>query len=165
MKSLMTGNVRNNCPLQLSVITDSLPEIFKKIISNNRKACSQVKPSSFDSSKIKVRFEDYIKRLVKYSQIESNTLLYTLILIDTFVKKSGIALSDSNLHKIFLISLIVSIKFLEDEIFTEEHYCLMGGLSKDIFAQLEFEYLSLLDYEISVDKEKFEIYYNTFFAN
>lgn len=155
---------KKNCPLQLKSLVDTLPEILQKIIRNNRKSYS-AKPSIFDSKNIKMNFEDYLKRLVKHSQVESNTLLYTLMLIDTFVKRSGIALTDHNLHKVFIISLILSIKFLEDEIFAEEHYCLMAGLSKEIYAQLEYEYLFHLNYEVSIDKEKFETYYNTFFSN
>lgn len=142
-------------------IINTMPGIFNKIITRNVHEKKSMK-SKFDcTSKINISLQNYILRLVKYTNVESNTLIHTLALIDKICTKK-IYLSYKNVHKLFLVALILSIKLLEDEIYADSHYSYAGGISIDELADIESEFLSLIDYRVTIDDDRFMVYYDSF---
>ena len=154
-------NVSNNQSI-ISLLS-MIPTLFNRIITINE-TNGLITKSPFDSNKSKIQFEDYINRLVKHTEVESNTLLFSLMLLDKFSVQSEISFSKLNIHKLFLISLIISIKFLEDVIFEERDYALIAGVNKKELAYLEQEFLIGIDYRVSIDETKFKCYYKCFLS-
>ena len=93
---------------------------------------------------------------------ECNTLIYSLILIDTICNEDKIVLSVKNIHKVFFISLFISLKVLEDEIYNENHYSISAGISQKEIAILEIEFLNKICYDVLVTADKFNLYYMSF---
>jgi hypothetical protein len=139
-----------------------LPNIFKKIINKNQNK-NKRKSSKFDCTyQISICFDDYFLRLIKLMDPECNTLIYSLILIDTICNEDKIVLSVKNIHKVFFISLFISLKVLEDEIYNENHYSISAGISQKEIAILEIEFLNKICYDVLVTADKFNLYYMSF---
>lgn len=148
-------------------LVNKIPTIFNTIVKNNisQGALKKKKYAIFDSKKAHIQFDDYVERLVKHTEIETNTLLYCLILVDMFHERSKVAISEENKHKIFLVSLITSLKFLEDVIYSDKELSAIAGLSTKSIAVLENEFLESLDYKVNISHAKFDLYYECFFSN
>ena len=143
-------------------VTRLLPNLFKKIIEKN-KISSKRKSSLFDCTyQISIGFEEYFTRLVDLMDPECNTLIYSLILIDSLCDKDKIILSSKNIHKVFFMSLLISIKLLEDEIYNENHYSVSAGISQKEIASLENEFLNQISYSILIPTSKFDLYLKSF---
>jgi hypothetical protein len=142
-------------------IINTMPGIFNKIITRNVHEKKSMKTKFDCTSKINISLQNYILRLVKYTNVESNTLIHTLALIDKICTKK-VFLSYKNVHKVFLVALIISIKLLEDEIYADSHYAYAGGISIDELAEIESEFLTLIDYRVIVDDDRFIVYYDSF---
>jgi deoxyhypusine synthase len=152
-----------NSNMLMEKLTTVIPTIISRIVSKNIEDGID-KSTKFDcSSRINVNFQDYLKRLIQYSEAESNTLIYCLALMDMICETKKVYLTTKNIHKLFLVALVIAIKALEDEIFAESHYAYIGGISSKELAKLEHEFLSIMDYKINISKDKFTLYYKSFF--
>ena len=118
-----------------------------------------IKP--FISKKIpQISIEDFMKRLLKYSKMESSTLILILIYIDRVCFFGKFQLNYYNIHKLILASMVVSIKYNEDDYFSNKFYAKVGGVTKEELDKLEYEFLSLIDFSLFVDEDLFSKYYD-----
>lgn len=151
-----------NCIKMKQKLVNVIPRIFESIITKNINDEAYAS-SIFDfNTSIKISFQDYLIRLIKYTQVESNTLIYCLSLIDTLCSTKRIFLSYYNVHKIFFTALLISIKLNEDEIYIEKHYCLCSGMSANEIAELEMNFLNIVDYNLHINQERYELYIKAF---
>ena len=106
----------------------------------------------------KLSLVKYIMRIFEYAQIEFNTGLYALIILKKFLMKNKeyISLCLLNVNLLFLIAVVVSVKLLEDKIFTNSYYASVGGISKDKLNQLEVIMLNFLDFNIHISPLEYE---------
>lgn len=115
----------------------------------------------FRSSKIpEISIEKFIERLAKYTLIEESTLIISLMYIDRYCDYSKNKLSLYNIHRLLIISVLLSIKFNEDDNFSNEHYCKVGGIKVEEMIALELEYLKSIEWNIFVKSEDYETYVN-----
>ena len=118
-----------------------------------------IKP--FISKKIpQISIEDFMKRLLKYSKMESSTLILILIYIDRVCFFGKFQLNYYNIHKLILASMVVSIKYNEDDYFSNKFYAKVGGVTKEELDKLEYEFLSLIDFSLFIDGDLFSKYYD-----
>lgn len=143
-------------------VLDRMPSIFSNIIKKNSNK-NRVKVSLFDTIyELSITFEDYFYRLIERTDAECNTVLYSFALIDELCQGNKVIISNENIHKLFFTSLYISIKLLEDEIFNENHFVEVSGLSNKEIARLEKEFLDILRFNIIIKKEKFDLYVKAF---
>ena len=118
-----------------------------------------IKP--FISKKIpNVSIQNYLDRLAKYSKIENNTLLLVLIYIDRICELNKIRLNYFNIHKLILGGLLIAIKYNEDDYFSNTFYSKVGGVTQKEINNLEYEFLTLIDFNLYVSDELFIRYYD-----
>lgn len=138
------------------LLTDICEESPQEIDHNTIKI---LKP--FISKKIpQISIEDFMKRLLKYSKMESSTLILILIYIDRVCFFGKFQLNYYNIHKLILASMVVSIKYNEDDYFSNKFYAKVGGVTKEELDKLEYEFLSLIDFSLFVDEDLFSKYYD-----
>ena len=138
------------------LLTDICEESPQEIDHNTIKI---IKP--FISKKIpQISIEDFMKRLLKYSKMESSTLILILIYIDRVCFFGKFQLNYYNIHKLILASMVVSIKYNEDDYFSNKFYAKVGGVTKEELDKLEYEFLSLIDFSLFVDEDLFSKYYD-----
>lgn len=138
------------------LLTDICEESPQEIDHNTLRI---IKP--FISKKIpQISIEDFMKRLLKYSKMESSTLILILIYIDRVCFFGKFQLNYYNIHKLILASMVVSIKYNEDDYFSNKFYAKVGGVTKEELDKLEYEFLSLIDFSLFVDEDLFSRYYD-----
>jgi hypothetical protein len=133
--------------------SDSKKFQIKDKLSNDEKI--------FDSKEIpQISLKKYLSRILKYAKPQPSSIIISLILIDKICEHSKINLNQKNIHKIFLTSIIIAIKYNEDEYFTNNYYSKVGGiLEKELF-HLEYTFLKILNFNVFIDETIYENYYN-----
>ena len=137
------------------LLTDICEESSKDKDTNNK----LIKP--FISKKIpSISIEKYLGRLISHTKMEISTLILILIYIDKICKNNKFRLNYFNIHKLIVTSMLVSIKYNEDDYFSNSFYAKVGGVSITELNHLEYEFLSLIDFELYVDEDLFSKYSN-----
>jgi hypothetical protein len=112
----------------------------------------------------------YLERLIKYSKIEDSTLVVTLMYIDRLCETKEIILNVYNIHRyvykllplrIVFIAMLLAIKYNEDDIFTNEYYSKVAGISLPEVNSMEHLFLKLINFELFIEND----YYNKYIDN
>ena len=100
--------------------------IFKVILEENKKLknyrdkiMSQKNMPFYSNYIPSISTKNYLFRIVKYTEVEDNTLIIALIYIDRICEISKIILTPYNIHKIIFTAILLAIKYNEDRIFNE----------------------------------------------
>lgn len=146
----------------VSKIVSTFVNILEDLISNNEDHFdipdTNTVTSIFYSRKPpKIGLKDYLMRFVKYSAIEASTLIVSLILLDTF-SKDQVCLSNLSIHRLLVTTIVIAIKMNEDEIYKNDYYASIGGISLDLLNSMEFTFVKLFDWRLHVNKETFDTY-------
>ena len=142
----------------------SISLAIEQLLSENRKQkyyTSKIREQSkmiFSSSTIpKISILEYLNRIVNYTKIEDSTLITSIIYLDS-VTKNGIYLTDYNIHTLLLICILIAIKMNEDDIYTNDYYAEVAGISLKKLNKIEHEFLNMNKFKLFVDKDIFEQY-------
>jgi len=105
-----------------------------------------------------ISIRDYFWRLCKYSKINNSTKILILIYIDRLCNMYKFKLSFYNIHKLIFTSMLVAIKYNEDDFYSTKFYSKLGGISRTDVIILESTFLSLIDFNLFVSEELFKKY-------
>ncbi len=136
-----------------SLLTDICKENDISQIKNNEKINPFI-------SKIKnsITIKNYLKRLVKYTQAESSTLIAMLIYIDRLCEINNFIVNSLNVYRIIFSSFVIAIKYNEEKYFDNKFFSKLAGMSLTEMNLLESIYLNLIDYKLYISDEEFFIY-------
>lgn len=128
---------------------------FIKHVNSFRTEIEQV----FDKkSSINISIEEYLFRICLYLDFSLPELLHTLILIDKITNIGNMILCDENIHKIIIVSSLLTCKMLNDKVLTTESYSKIYGVSKNTILELENSALNVLNYSVFVSEEDYKEY-------
>jgi len=105
---------------------------------------------------------DYLRRIVKYANVERTCLLITLPYIDLISSLPHLptfTLSSLTAHRFLIASLAVASKALCDSFCTNAHYAKVGGIRVGELNVLEKEFLAAIDWRLTSTKEVLDAYY------
>ena len=135
-------------------IINSYISVLNNLIKSNKKREIEVN-DIFEQIKIpEISILKYLLRIIEYSNIEENTLIISLIYLYEVSKKKKI--TDFNIHKLLFTSILISLKFNEDEIYPFYYYSQIAGICQEELMQLELNFYFLIDFNLYVNKETFE---------
>ena len=146
------------------IIIKRISDLLSNICDENTKKFKKdknpyIKP--FLSNNIpQISIKDYLERLYKYSKINSSTIILILIYIDRICNIHKFKLTYFNIHKLILSSLIIAIKYNEDEYYSIKFYSKLGGVTKSELIYLEYSFILLINFNLFVKKELFNKYNN-----
>ena len=145
-------------PKHMMKISYSISEILNELIKNNSlKKDNKQKEDIFNTIQIpNIELFDYIIRIISYSNCEENTLISALIYIDRIAKIKKI--TKLNVYKLLFISILISLKYNEDEIYSNNYYFQIAGVSIEELSKLEYEYAILLNFNFFINDEIFNQY-------
>ena len=112
----------------------------------------------FQKKNQSLSIKKYLLRLVKYTQVESSTLIAMLIYIDRLCEINDFTINSLNIYKIIFSSLVLAIKYNEEVIFDNKFFARIGGISLSEMNFLETVYLNLINFKLYVSDEIFETY-------
>lgn len=179
-RNMDKSNSLNNMKMSIDIenndnnnnfIKESEEFINKDVNNNNKRFHFNETPKEsqfrlFDSKLSKViNIKEYLKRIIDSSELESSTLVYTIALLKSFIKKTNIYLTVSNVYSLLFISLLISVKLNEDINFTYENYALIGGFDIKQLIIMENSFLNLIEFEIVIKPESYERFTRNFTYN
>jgi len=115
----------------------------------------------FDSSAIPpITIEKYLSRLSQYFRCSDAAFIAALILVDRLLEYDGgrLPLTTRNVHRLFLASLVVAVKYHEDLVYSNSHYAKAGGVQVREVNRLERVVVATLDFELRVEPEQYRTY-------
>jgi hypothetical protein len=155
-KVKINDNNDENC-LLLKKISDLLTDICDE--NKNEKKLFYKQLKCFYSKEIPViSIKDYLEHIYKYTKFNSSTLVLILIYIDRICNICNCKISYYNIHKIILGSILIAIKYNEDECFSLKYYAKIGGVSLSEILILEYNFISLINFNLYVSNDLFHKY-------
>jgi len=118
----------------------------------------QKKLSFFSKIPASVTIIKYIERIIKYSHIEESTFIISLIYIDRICEYNNIILTEGNIHRILISSIIMAIKINEDDYYSNNYYSKVGGIAVKELNAIEYDFVRLIRYNLFVNQEIYEKY-------
>lgn len=119
-------------------------------------------PGIFDSSVVpNISVERYLQRLKAVFDCSDAVFVLALIMIDRLLEKESIEpqrITMQNVHRLYLASLIVTVKYNEDLVYGNSHYARAGGIQLREVNRLERFFLRALDYDFHVQPEQYHLY-------
>lgn len=106
--------------------------------------------------------KNYIKNLINKVNLEPSTLILSTIYLDRLCNKGKVKLNINNACEIFLICLLLAIKFNEEYFENNKFYSKIGGIKNKNLNQLENQVLRIINFNLYVYEEQFESYINQF---
>lgn len=155
-------DVNINKDNKISLIINSISSTLEKLLKNKKqkKIASNLKElvKPFKTYKIPdLSIKDYLKRIIKYTNCEINTLIYSLIYLDR-ICLNNIYLSPFNIHKFLFVSILLAIKINEDNIYLNSYYSQIAGVGLNELNSLEYNLCKILNYNFFVNDCTFNVY-------
>ena len=106
-----------------------------------------------------ITIKEYLNRLIISFGISNSIMIGAIIYLD----KLHIDINIYNIHKLLLISLLLSSKFLEDLFYKNKYWASHGGISLDVLNKLEKLYLIKIDNNLFIYTIEFIDKFNEIF--
>ena len=158
IQSFSTNTINENSEKK---IIKKISDLFSKICQENTKNFNKENNSitkPFLSISPSISINDYLERLYKYSKMNISTVILILIYIDRICNINKFKLTYYIIHKLILSSMVVAIKYNEDEYYSIKVYAKLGGVTKAEMVFLEYYFVSLINFNLYVKKELFNKY-------
>jgi len=125
----------------------------------------QIAPGIFDSSVVpNISVDRYLQRLKSVFDCSDEVFILAVILVDRLLEKEGLQpekVTMRKVHRLFLGSLVVTVKYNQDLVYGNSHYARAGGMHVKEVNRLERFILRGLDYDLHVHPEQYYHYERT----
>ena len=101
---------------------------------------------------------DYLNRIQIYSNLEKSTLIISLIYIDRFCELSKTILTYYNIHRILFASILIAIKYNEDNFYDNNFYSEIAGIKLEELNMIEKKFISMCNFQFFISVDIFENY-------
>ncbi|KAF8813667.1 cyclin-domain-containing protein [Phlegmacium glaucopus] len=103
---------------------------------------------------------DYLKRIIRFTNVEKSCLLISLFNIDQICSRMPLfTLSSLTCHRFVITSITVSSKGLCDAFCPNNLYAKVGGISVTELNVLEREFLAMIDWRLMCTRDILQEYY------
>ena len=168
----INNNINNNNEIQSfnqdiinesseNKIIEKISDLFSDICDENNKDYQKEKNNlikPFISMNPSISIKDYLERLYKYCRINISTIILVLIYIDRICNINKFKLTYYNIHKLILSSMVVAIKYNEESYYSIIFYAKIGGVSKTEMINLEYNFVTLIKFNLFVKEDLFKKY-------
>jgi hypothetical protein len=142
----------------IEIISDLLNNICEENKDKSENINKNIKPFMTESIP-SLSIKDYLIRLSQFTKINESTIILILIYIDRIGKINKFILTYRNIYKLILASMVIAIKYNEDNFYSSEVYAKLGGLSVPELNYLEFQFLIQIKFSLFIEKDLFDKYY------
>ena len=106
-----------------------------------------------------ISITDYINRLIISLNL-TNVIMITSII---YIERLNINITNYNIHKLLLVSMLISSKYVEDVYFNNRYWSRCGGITISVLNKLEKNYLQKINYKLFIHTIDFMCKYNEIF--
>ena len=112
-----------------------------------------------------ISLEGFLRLIIKYTEIENNTLIASYLYIMKLINKENFVLEKNNIYLLLLASAVLAKKVLEDLVLTNGDYCEIGLFTEKQLSLAEYSLFCRLGYKVNYSMEEVEQVYNEIFAS
>ena len=153
-------NIQKKAPTKKQII-NAISLNLEEIIKENDEYKEHVEIDKFYISNIpNISLYEYIKRIVKHTDMNISTLIDAVIYIDKYCERQKYVLSYHNIYLIVLSSCLLSYKFNEDLPINNKYYAKIGGITVAQLNELEFIFYLNSHFSLLVDEHLYNSYYD-----
>ena len=106
-----------------------------------------------------VSIHDYLFRIARYFLCSPECFVMSLVYIDRIMKKeAGFTICKLNIHRLVVTSMMLAVKFFDDVYYSNAYYAKVGGVKGPEMNVLEVHFLRLIDWQLFVSPEEFDLY-------
>jgi len=105
-----------------------------------------------------ITLDAYIARLLQYAPCEKECFLAALLFMDRLSERTDFVFNSLNIHRSYLVSLLLAAKFFEDQPCDNGYFATVGGVSLQELNTMEVGFLQLLEFRVSVTSWEFSNY-------
>lgn len=107
-----------------------------------------------------ISIKDYLDRIAKYSGCSQESFILALIYMDRVIETcpTTFIVNSYSIHRLIITSVLVAVKFFDDEFYNSDYYARVGGISCSEMNALEIEFLSMIDFDLFVTPELYQHY-------
>ncbi|EGZ15376.1 hypothetical protein PHYSODRAFT_546165 [Phytophthora sojae] len=95
-----------------------------------------------------------------YASCSPECFVLALVYMDRLHQMQGFVLTELNVHRVVITSVVLAAKFFDDHYFNNAYYAKVGGVPCPEMNELEVEYLLLINFSLHVSSETYARYYN-----
>lgn len=108
-----------------------------------------------------MNIREYAERMERYLHCSDECFILCILYIERMVQcHSQFVVTDLNVHRLLLTSLVVAAKFHDDVYRSNAHYAKVGGVTVNELAKLEAHFLKKLDWRVHVMADEYSKYFN-----
>eukprot|EP00588_Corethron_pennatum_P021919 CAMPEP_0194331718 /NCGR_PEP_ID=MMETSP0171-20130528/56611_1 /TAXON_ID=218684 /ORGANISM="Corethron pennatum, Strain L29A3" /LENGTH=297 /DNA_ID=CAMNT_0039093311 /DNA_START=619 /DNA_END=1509 /DNA_ORIENTATION=- len=101
----------------------------------------------------------YLERIHKYASCSTECFILALIYIDRLIQRNNFLLSELNVHRVVITSIMLAAKFFDDQYYNNAYYAKVGGVLVSEMNSLEVEFLFRLNFSLHVTPDVFGKYH------
>ena len=102
----------------------------------------------------------FITRVIKYTHIDIYSLLSAFYYVLLLLKRNNLFITINNAYNLLLVAAVLSIKYNEDVKYKNEYYAKIGGIQTTKFNKFEYEFVTLINFDLFIHHETFECFIN-----
>lgn len=129
-------------------------QFHSQLVNETQKA--EYKVTVFDSHSVPdIQLVDYLYRIVTMSRWMQRDVIVALIYADKLINLEVISgISFHNVHRLMAVSLMMSMKFFEDQPYSNKNWTKIVGIPLKELNSLELYFLQALNYDLNVTLEQ-----------
>jgi len=104
--------------------------------------------------------ERYVSRLITHAPCDKGCFLAALLYMDRLSEYADFVFNSKNIHRAYLVSLLLAAKFFHDQPYNNGAFASVGGVSLQELNTMELNFLAMVDYRVSVTQWEFNMYAN-----
>jgi hypothetical protein len=153
-KNLVNLDIIKSINESLSTVLEENKKLknYKEIIIKQNNMC-------FSANSIpNITLYEYLVRIQKYTLIEGNTLILSVIYIDRLCQFGKITLTHYNIHRILFAAILIAIKYNEDEFYDNNYYAEIAGIKANELKFIEYNFFCISNFNLYVSDNVFRKY-------
>jgi hypothetical protein len=147
----------------INFISSSLYSIIHNNKLMKKKQTRGVNEPLYSKSIPVLSLNKFLVRIMKYTEIENNTLIVAYLYIMKLIEKEKFILGVNNVYRLLLGSSVLAKKFLEDIGFNNSYYCNIGGITNNELNLIEYSLFVRIDFNVNLKKEDVDRVYEEIF--
>ncbi|KAG7349452.1 cyclin [Nitzschia inconspicua] len=105
-----------------------------------------------------IGIEAYLERIHKYACCSNECFILALIYIDRLIQRNNFLLTELNVHRVVITSILLAAKFFDDAYYNNAYYSKVGGVMVSELNGLEVDFLFRINFSLHVQPDVFEKY-------
>ncbi|CAD8123679.1 unnamed protein product [Paramecium sonneborni] len=147
-----------HCRYTENTFLRSISNILEELIQETD--IFQIKKSLFHSEKLpNISLENYLIRIVRYTKCSKECLLIALIYLYRIQElNQEQLLNKQSVHRFLIIAIVLAIKYQDDDIYGNDYYAKVGGITMQELNDMEKEFLDRIEFQLFIDQDHYYFY-------